>query len=430
MSENLAPAASAISKVKWRILPYIFLLFVISYLDRANVGYAALDMNKQLEISGAAFGLVSSIFFIGYFLCEVPSNIALYRFGARRWIARILFTWGLCAAAMMLVQNVTHIYIIRFLLGCAEAGLVPGVIFYLSSWFPARERARAIATFFIAIPVSLIIGSPLSTWIMDHVHWFDLPGWRWLFLLEGLPAILCGFVTLVVLPDRPQQAAWLDDAERDWLLDELRKEAEANRAKERRYSIWQTFKVPEVWWLAGIYGTANMGAVAIVYWMPQIVKGFSGVLTNTQVGLIVMVPWIITAVAGFTWGRHSDRTGERWLHMVIPTAVAIAGFALAVLVDDSLLKMTGLTLVIVGNLSMYGPFWAVPSVFLSEQAAAVGIAIINSVTQLSVFFALNLTGYLTGAYGMNVVFGFLGLTLVACLVIILLMPRPPLIRAD
>jgi ACS family tartrate transporter-like MFS transporter len=210
----------------------------------------------------------------------------------------------------------------------------------------------------------------------------------------------------------------------------LRKEAEANRAKERRYSIWQTFKVPEVWWLAGIYGTANMGAVAIVYWMPQIVKGFSGVLTNTQVGLIVMVPWIITAVAGYTWGRHSDRTGERWLHMVIPTAAAVAGFALAVYVDNTVLKMAGLTLVIVGNLSMYGPFWAVPSVYLSEQAAAVGIAIINSVTQLSVFFALNLTGYLSGAYGMNAAYGFLGLTLVACLVIILLMPRPPLIRAS
>jgi ACS family tartrate transporter-like MFS transporter len=428
MDRNQGVAASTMSKVKWRILPYIFLLFVISYLDRANIGYAALDMNKALGISSAAFGLVSSIFFIGYFLCEVPSNIMLYRFGARKWIARILFSWGICACAMTLVQGVNGIYIIRFLLGCAEAGLVPGVIFYLASWFPERERARAIATFFIAIPVSLIIGSPVSTWIMDHVHWFGVPGWRWLFVLEGLPAIICGVVTLVVLPDRPQQVTWLDGSERDWLLEELRKEQEANRSKDRRYSIWQTFKVPQVWWLAGVYGTANMGAVAIVYWMPQIVRGFSSILTNTQIGLIVMVPWIITAIAGFTWGRHSDRTGERWLHMVIPTVVAIFGFALAVVADATVLKMIGLTLVIVGNLSMYGPFWAVPSVYLSEQAAAVGIAIINSVTQLSVFAALNLTGYLNGAYGMNLVFAFLGLTLVACLVLILVMPRPPLIR--
>jgi ACS family tartrate transporter-like MFS transporter len=428
MDRNQGVAASTMSKVRWRILPYIFVLFVISYLDRANIGYAALDMNKALGISSAAFGLVSSIFFIGYFLCEVPSNIMLYRFGARKWIARILFSWGVCACAMTLVQGVNGIYIIRFLLGCAEAGLVPGVIFYLSSWFPERERARAIATFFIAIPVSLIIGSPVSTWIMDHVHWFGISGWRWLFVLEGLPAIICGVVTLVVLPDRPQQVTWLDGSERDWLLDELRKEQEANQSKERRYSIWQTFKVPQVWWLAGVYGTANMGAVAIVYWMPQIVRGFSSILTNTQIGLIVMVPWIITAIAGFAWGRHSDRTGERWLHMVIPTAVAIFGFGLAVVADATVLKMIGLTLVIVGNLSMYGPFWAVPSVYLSEQAAAVGIAIINSVTQLSVFAALNLTGYLNGAYGMNLVFAFLGLTLVACLVLILVMPRPPLIR--
>jgi ACS family tartrate transporter-like MFS transporter len=386
-------------------------------------------MNKDLAISSAAFGLVSSIFFVGYFLCEVPSNIMLYRFGARRWIARILVSWGICASAMMLVEGVNGIYFIRFLLGCAEAGFVPGVIFYLAIWFPQQERARAIASFFIAIPLALIIGSPLSTWIMDNVHWFGLAGWRWLFALEGVPAIICGFVTLAVLPDRPQQAAWLTDAERDWLLGELQKEEEANRAKERRYSIWQTFKVPQVWWLTAVYGTANMGAVAIVYWMPQVVKGFSTILTNTQVGLIVMVPWIITAIAAFAWGQHSDRTGERWLHMIVPTVVALVGFGLAVFVDNPVVKMIGLTLAIVGNISLYPPFWALPSVYLSEQAAAVGIAIINCTTQVAVFAALTLTGYLAGGYGMNVAFGFLGLALVVCLAIMLLMPRPPLIRS-
>lgn len=412
-----------LGKVKMRILPYLFLLYIIAYLDRVNIGYAALDMNKALGISSAAFGLLTSIFFVGYFIFEVPSNIMLHRVGARKWIARILVSWGIVSLATMFVQSINHIYIIRFLLGLAEAGFFPGLIYYMTYWFPEKERARTIALFMIAIPAANIIGSPLSTWIMANVHWLNIPGWRWLFLVEAVPAIICGFITYFYLTDRPEQAKWLSLEEKNWLIAELQKEEHANQAKAqaKHLTIFQTFLIPRVWRLALIYLTYVIGGIAITLWMPQIVKGFASLWSNTMIGQIVAIPYIIAAIVMFVWSRHSDRTGERRVHTALPPLVAALGLVITIMSADIVVKFIGITIALVGTYASYAPFWALPSIFLSEESAAVGIATINAFAQLGGFSGSLIVGYLNGAFGMNSVFIFLSTTLIICFLLTITM---------
>ena len=313
------PERTALAKVTRRLLPFLFLLFMVCFLDRVNVGFAALQMNQDLGLSPAVYGLGAGIFFLGYVLCEVPSNLLLARMGARVWIARIMITWGLVASAMMFVRGPLSLYGLRFLLGAAEAGFVPGIIYYLSGWFPAAERARAIARFMAAVPLSGVVGGPLSGALLSLNGHLGLAGWQWLFLLEGVPAVVLGFVVLVYLTERPEEATWLTPTERAWLTTHLSRE----REQCERMSVLQALSNGTVWRL-GLLGFA-FGFSGLGLWLPQIVRGLSG-LSDFMVGLVSAVPYLVAGAAMVLVGAHSDRSGERLLRIVASATAAAFGF--------------------------------------------------------------------------------------------------------
>jgi ACS family tartrate transporter-like MFS transporter len=384
-----------IRKVTWRIIPFVFLLYIVSYLDRANIGYAALQMNAELALSSEVFGFVSGIFFIGYFLFEVPSNLLLERFGARVWIARILLTWGVIAAATAFAQTAMHLYILRFLLGVAEAGFFPGIIVYLTYWFRSRELATTVALFTAAIPVSYVIGAPLSTWIMDNVHWLGWSGWRWMLFLEGIPAVFLGVLCYLYLTDRPEQARWLADEEKVWLLAELERDRQA-RKDVRHFGALKAMSNPKVLYLAFIYFVYQCGSLGVGYWMPQIIKGFSSALSHTQIGLIATIPYIVATLVMIAWSRRSDRHGERRLRSALPLAVAAVALVGAGLVRDPYLAIGLISLALAGLYSFKSPFWALPTLFLSRSTAAVSIAVINSIGNLGGFVGPFMIGMVKG----------------------------------
>lgn len=395
MATALPDEQAIVRKITWRIIPFVFVLYIISYLDRANIGYAALQMNKELALSSEAFGFVSGIFFIGYFLFEVPSNVMLNRFGARRWIARILVTWGIVVMASAFVQSATQLYVLRFLLGVAEAGFFPGIIVYLTYWFRARELATTVSLFTAAIPVSYIIGAPLSTWIMDNVYWLQWSGWRWMLLLEGVPAVIGGVLCYLYLADRPKDARWLSEAERDWLLAELERDKKARPAAAHLGTL-KVMSNPKVLYLSFIYFVYQCGSLGIGYWMPQIIKGFSAKLSHTQVGLIAMLPYVVATVAMIWWSRRSDKRAERRLHSAIPLGVAALAFVGAGFISDPVVAMVMICLSLAGLYAFKSPFWALPTLFLTRSTAAVSIAVINSVGNLGGFVGPFAIGYLKG----------------------------------
>jgi MFS transporter, ACS family, tartrate transporter len=375
---------SATRKVFWRIVPYCFALYVISYLDRANIGYAALQMNKELALTSEAFGFAAGIFFIGYFLFEVPSNVALNKFGARIWISRILITWGIVATATAFVQSATKLYMLRFLLGVAEAGFFPGIIIYLTYWFRAKEQATTVALFTAAIPVSYLLGAPLSTWIMDHVSGFGLSGWRWMLLLEGGPAVIAGIVNYFIMTDSPEQARWLTVEERDWLSGELRKDHTA-RSDVEHLGVIAAITNPKVLFLSVIYFIYQVGNLGIGLWMPQIIKGLSSSLTNFEIGLIAMLPYAFATVAMIMWSRNSDRTGERQKHSALPLLLGAVALGFTGVVVQPAISMALISLALAGIYAFKSPFWSLPGLFLSRSTAAVSIAAINSIGNLGGF---------------------------------------------
>jgi ACS family tartrate transporter-like MFS transporter len=385
-----------VRKITWKIIPFVFILYVISYLDRANIGYAALQMNKELALTSEAFGLVSGIFFIGYFLCEVPSNVALNRFGARIWIARILLTWGAISVACGFVQSAAQLYVLRFLLGVAEAGFFPGIIVYLTYWFRQKELATTVALFTAAIPVSYIIGAPLSTWIMDNVHWLNWSGWRWMLVLEGIPAVIGGVLCFLYLTDRPQDAKWLAPAEKEWLLSEQEKDRKGRPAAVH-LSLKKTICNPGVLYLSFIYFVYQCGSLGTGYWMPQIIKSFSSTLSHTQVGLIATIPYIVATVVMVYWSRSSDKRNERRLHSAIPLGVAAVAMLATGLVADPYMAITMISLSLAGLYAFKSPFWALPTLFLSRESASVSIAIINSIGNLGGFVGPFFIGYVKGS---------------------------------
>jgi MFS transporter, ACS family, tartrate transporter len=387
-----------VRKISWRIIPFVFILYIISYLDRANIGYAALQMNKELALSSEAFGFVSGIFFIGYFLFEVPSNVMLNKYGARVWIARILVTWGIVAVISAFVQNATQLYILRFLLGVSEAGFFPGIIVYLTFWFRAKELATTVALFTAAIPVSYIIGAPLSTWIMDNVHWFGWSGWRWMLVLEGAPALIGGVLCFTWLTNKPSDAKWLKPEERDWLLNELANDTKA-RPNARHFGSLKAMTNPKVLYLSFIYFVYQCGSLGVGYWMPQIIKGFSKTLSHTQVGLIAMIPYLFATIVMIVWSRSSDRRNERRLHSAIPLAVAGAALLGAGLSSSPYVSIAMISLSLAGLYAFKSPFWALPTLFLTRSAAAVSIAVINSLGNLGGFVGPFAIGYIKGDGG-------------------------------
>ncbi len=386
---------AVVRKVTLRIIPFVFLLYIVSYLDRANIGYAALQMNAELALSAEAFGFVSGIFFLGYFLFEVPSNVMLNRYGARVWIARILVTWGAIAAATAFAQTATHLYVLRFLLGVAEAGFFPGIIVYLTYWFRSKELATTVALFTAAIPVSYIIGAPLSTWIMDNVHWLGWSGWRWMLFLEGIPAVFLGVLCFVYLTDKPEQAKWLTPDEKTWLIDELERDRKA-RKNVKHFGVMQSMTNPKVLYLSFIYFVYQCGSLGVGYWMPQIIKGFSTSLTHTQIGLIAMIPYIVATMMMIGWSRSSDRLNERKMHSAIPLGIAAVAMIGAGLVTSPVLAITMISLALAGLYSFKSPFWALPTLFLSRSTAAVSIAVINSIGNLGGFVGPSMIGMVKG----------------------------------
>ncbi|MFJ4387037.1 MFS transporter [Pseudomonas sp. NPDC089408] len=386
---------ATVRKVTLRIIPFMFLLYIVSYLDRANIGYAALEMNKELALTSEAFGFISGIFFIGYFLFEVPSNVMLNKYGARVWIARILVTWGAIAAATAFAQTANQLYVLRFFLGVAEAGFFPGVIVYLTYWFRAKELATTVALFTAAIPVSYIIGAPLSTWIMDNIKWFDWSGWRWMLFLEGVPAVFLGIACFLFLTDKPEQAKWLTQPEKDWLLAELERDRQS-RKNVKRLGVLQTMVNKKVLYLAFIYFVYQCGSLGVGYWMPQIIKGFSSDLSHTQIGLIAMVPYIVATAAMIIWSRSSDRRNERKMHSAIPLAVAALGLIGAGMLPSAVASMAMICVALSGLYSFKSPFWALPTLFLDRATAAVSIAVINSIGNLGGFVGPSMIGVVKG----------------------------------
>lgn len=403
MSATTSPVEqSTTRKVFWRIVPYCFGLYVISYLDRANIGYAALQMNKELALTSEAFGFAAGIFFIGYFLFEVPSNVALNKFGPRIWISRILVTWGVIATATAFVQTAPQLYALRFLLGVAEAGFFPGIIIYLTYWFRAKEQATTVALFTAAIPVSYLLGAPLSTFVMDHVSGLGLTGWRWMLLLEGLPAVLAGVFNYYFMTDRPEQAKWLEPEERAWLAGELEKD-HAARQDVKHLGIVAAITNPKVLFLSVIYFIYQLGNLGIGLWMPQIIKGLSSKLSNFEVGLVAMVPYALATVAMVLWSKNSDRTGERQKHSALPLLLGALALAATGFVTEPIVAMTLISLALAGIYAFKSPFWSLPGLFLSRSTAAISIAAINSIGNLGGFVGPYGIGYIkemTGsAYG-------------------------------
>ncbi|HXP85701.1 MAG TPA: MFS transporter, partial [Bryobacteraceae bacterium] len=386
-----------IRKIRLRILPFLFILYVVAFLDRVNIGFAALTMNKALAITSQQFGLLAGIFFIGYFFFEIPSNILLHKLGARVWIARILVSWGLVSACNGLAQNATHLYIVRFLLGIAEAGFFPGMILYLTYWFRQREQAQAVALFMAALPVSNVIGAPISGLILDHAHWFGVATWRWLLALEALPAIVLGVATWLLLPNGPEDARFLDRQEKDWLHGELAQES----AKQEPMSATRALMSGRVWHLTFVYFTLVVGLYVMSFWLPQVVKGLSAHYSNTTVGVLVTIPHAVGFVAMMLVSRHSDRTGERRWHAAVPAIAAATAMFTVGLVSSPLLSIAILTLMASGIYSFFGPFWALPNRFLTGYAAASGIALINSVGNLGGFVGPYMIGSITTWTGSN-----------------------------
>jgi ACS family tartrate transporter-like MFS transporter len=382
---------AVIRKVAWRLLPFLTFVYLVAYLDRVNVGFAALTMNHDLGLTATQFGIGAGIIFDSYFLFEVPSNFALQRFGARVWIARIMISWGVISALMAFVSGPTSFYVLRFLLGVAEAGFFPGMILYLTYWFPNSARAAILGIFIIANPAATVVGAPLSTALLQ-TSVFGLTGWQTMFLVEGLPSVLLGFITFYVLKDSPAQAKWLNDQERAVLARAIARD----EASSTYQSVRDGLMSREVWWLVLLYLALMMGTYGFGFWAPQIVKSFN-VFTNTQVGLALIVPYAFAIVAMCLWGRHSDHTGERTWHFVIPSVLAMIGFVYGSFADNVYLALAGFTLGAVGIFASLPLFWTLPTALLTGSAAAGGIALINSIGNLSGFTGPFIMGRLKDA---------------------------------
>ena len=406
-------------KITWRIVPFIMLLYFVAFIDRVNIGFASLTMNKDIGLSPAVYGFGAGIFFWGYFLFEVPSNIILHKVGARIWIARVMITWGIVSAAMAFVQGPTSFYVLRFLLGVAEAGFFPGIILYLSYWFPARQRAAVTALFMAAAPLSTVLGSPVSGALLEMDGLLGFKGWQWLFVLEALPAVLLGFVVLAFLTDRPEKAKWLAEDERRWLVEAMNAET-TRKAATASHSIWRGLADPRVLALALIYFGTSAGLYTLGVWAPQIIKQFG--LSSFAVGFLNAVPPTIAVVVMILWARHSDRTAERTWHVVLACVVAAVGLWLAGLSTSVAAVLAALTLVNVGISSSKPPLWSMPTMFLSGSAAAAGIATINSIGNLGGFVGPAMIGWIkdqTGSFNGGLYF-VAGLLVVSAVLTLLL----------
>jgi ACS family tartrate transporter-like MFS transporter len=386
-----------IAKAARRILPILLVCYFAAFLDRVNIGFAALTMNRDLGLSASAFGFGAGIFFLGYVLCELPSNLMLVRFGARLWIARILITWGVLSGATAFVWNPASFYIVRVLLGAAEAGFFPGMIFFMTLWFPRQYRARMFGTFNIAVPLSSVIGAPISGLVLEYLNGLHgLAGWQWMFILEALPAVTMGIIVFLALPDAPHNASFLREDERVWLSSRLDAERE-EQEKAGRFSVGRALIDPRVLLMCLIAVGLVMGTTGIAIWMPQFVKAFG--LSNLQTGFVTAIPAAFMALAMIMVGRHADRTGERVWHAAGPFLCSAVGFVIAALASSPLVGLIGLTIGAAGIGGASPNIWIFPTTLLTGAAAAAGIALINSVGSTGGFFGPSIIGWVRDATG-------------------------------
>jgi D-galactonate transporter len=444
MAANHSPqfVKATFDKVAWRLIPFLFICYIVAFLDRVNVGFAKLQMAPDLKFSDAVYGFGAGVFFIGYFIFEVPSNVILDRVGARVWIARIMITWGIISSAFMFTHQIHWgpiaawfncndaeftFYFLRFMLGVAEAGFFPGIILYLTYWFPGPRRAKMVALFMTAIAISNVVGSPISGAIMQYMDGANgWRGWQWLFLLEGIPSVIIGILVFVLLPNGPKSARWLTDQEKDLVVHLVAEDDRAKKELGQRHSFIDAFKDGRVWALALVYFCGVVGFYAVNFWMPTIIQELGIDKADfLKVGLLSMIPWGVAAVAMVVWGAHSDRTGERRWHAASGLLVAMTGLlALTVVGHAPIPSIIALTLVTAGILSWVATFWSLPTAFLSSTAAAAGIAWINSVGNLGGHFGPDLIGRIRTATGHTeaAFYALAGIALLGALIIVL-MPK-------
>ena len=425
---TLSLPARTVAKVSRRIIPYFFVLYIIAYIDRANVAFAKLSMQADLGFSEAVFGLGAGIFFIGYFLLEIPGCLIVERWSARLWISRILISWGICTVVIGFINTPRQFYIARFFLGLAEAGFFPGAIVYFTHWFPPRERARALAGFILGVPISFLVGAPLSAWCLS-IDWFGLAGWRWIFILQGLPAILFGFISLFYLTDRPKDAKWLEPAERKWLDEELRQESERKKAAFGHVGVFQALRQRHVLTLAAVLWCVVLANYGVVLWLPTTIQRASG-FSNVRSTLYSTLPFLVATLSVWYLGRSSDRTGERKLHTAIPLFLCGVFFALSVIPGQSFpLVMVWLCLTGLMLWAFAPSFWVLPTLTLGQSAAAASVGLINSIGNLGGFVGPSVAGYLLSGntpYWAAMLFLCAGFFVAGALVLSLKIPAEPL----
>jgi ACS family tartrate transporter-like MFS transporter len=405
-----APARSdleraTLAKVSWRLLPFLLLLYIVAWMDRVNIGFAALQMNGDLGFSSAVYGFGAGVFFVGYALFEVPSNIILARVGARLWIARIMITWGILSVAMMFTRGPTSFYVLRLLLGIAEAGFLPGVIYYLGHWYPSRDRARAVSWFMLAIPLSTVFGGPIAGMVLGWEGWHGLHGWQWVFLVEGVPAVVLGFVVLFYLVEGPEHASWLTPEQRTWLSERVRGE---QAAAERRHGLGlaKALAHPTVLKLGWIMFCCQTGSYGLNLWIPQIVNGL-GTLTSLQIGFVSAIPYVGASIGMILIGMSSDRSGERLMHIAVPSMIAGAAFITSAFLSSPVPSMIALTVGAIGDLGTRGPYWALPTRFLTGSAAAAVIGLLNACGAIGGFvgpYAVGIVRQMTGSFSGGLIF--------------------------
>jgi ACS family tartrate transporter-like MFS transporter len=402
MSDTATSASShleqrAIRKITWRLIPFLMLLYFVAFLDRINVGFAALTMNKDVGLTSQMFGLGAGIFFLGYFAFEVPSTVILHNVGARFWIGRVMITWGLVSVAMAFTRGPISFYVLRFLLGLAEAGFFPGIILYLSYWFPANRRSAVTAMFMAAAPVAGLIGSPVSAALMQLHGLLGLRGWQWLFLLEGIPALVLGFITFRFLTDRPADAAWLTADERDWLSSAIQQE-QTGIKDPRSHSGWRALADWKVLALSLAYFGTSAGLYTIGFWAPLIVKGLG--FSVFHVGVLIAIPNLIAVIGMVLWSRNSDRTGERYWHAALACLIGAIGMAVVARAGSSaFLAIAGLSLTAFGVSAAKPALWCLPTTFFAGTAAATSIGLINSLGTLGGFVGPYMIGSTNGTSG-------------------------------
>jgi MFS transporter, ACS family, tartrate transporter len=374
----------------WRLMPFLFLLYIVAYLDRINVSFAVLQMRGELGLSDRAYGRAAGMFFAGYFFFQLPSNLVLEKFGVRRWISGLMITWGVISCLMIFIRGPVSFYGMRFLLGAAEAGFFPGMILYMKRWFPANARARAVAWFMTANPIAGIVGSPVSGALLG-LSGKGLSGWQWMFLMEGIPAILLGGAVFWALADNPREASWLRGEERAWLLERLALEQQAESSL-RKENLWQVLISPRIWMLSLVYFGVSTTMYGVTLWLPSVIRSLSG-LSYFLTGLVSALPFVVTAITMVLVGMSSDRAGERRWHTAIPAFAGAVALVVAGYGTSTVVVVAGIGLGMACAESMVGPFWAMATSRMAGLSAAAGIAVINSLANLGGYFGPDIIGF-------------------------------------